>query len=209
MRRELESTAPKASEGEEWDAAAELAEVEKLAEMGVVLQAQEDNRTRKGKAKALPPSGHVIFVEGREECMSRDVVSNSLTASVDQFQESEEATASAEAVEEAVDLGWAEPTSSKRKIKATPTKPTVDDQDSDRTHRLDQLIELSALLSRVKQLRVAAHKLEVTKGMMGKGAARKVREAGFVEDENVPEDRNGDKKRWEGKMWKWKLERRR
>ena len=45
--------------------------------------------------------------------------------------------------------------------------------------------------------------------MMGKGAARKVRENGWVEDENAPEDRNGDKKRWEGKMWKWKLERKR
>ena len=61
----------------------------------------------------------------------------------------------------------------------------------------------------MKQLRIAAAKLETTKGMMGKGAARKVRENGWVEDENAPEDRNGDKKRWEGKMWKWKLERKR
>jgi len=44
---------------------------------------------------------------------------------------------------------------------------------------------------------------------MGKGAARKVREAGFVQDENAPEDRNGERKRFEGKLWKWKLERRR
>ena len=137
------------------------------------------------------------------------ILINTLKITVDRFNENEGAPASAETAEEAVDLGWAEPTSSKRKTKATPPKPAVDDEDTDRTHRLDQLIELSALLSRVKQLRVAAHKLEVTKGMMGKGAARKVREAGFVEDENAPEDRNGDKKRWEGKMWKWKLERRR
>jgi U3 small nucleolar RNA-associated protein 11 len=59
----------------------------------------------------------------------------------------------------------------------------------------------------VKQLRIAASKLETTKGMMGKGAPRKVRENGWVEDENAPEDRNGEKRRWEGKMWKWKLER--
>jgi U3 small nucleolar RNA-associated protein 11 len=45
--------------------------------------------------------------------------------------------------------------------------------------------------------------------MMGKGAPRKVRENGWAEDENAPEDRNGEKKRWEGKMWKWKLERKR
>jgi U3 small nucleolar RNA-associated protein 11 len=74
---------------------------------------------------------------------------------------------------------------------------------------MDLLTELSALLGRVKQLRIAAAKLETTKGMMGKGAARKVRDNGWVEDENAPEDRNGDKKRWEGKMWKWKLERKR
>jgi len=41
------------------------------------------------------------------------------------------------------------------------------------------------------------------------GAARRIRTAGFVDDENAKEDRNGDKKRFEGKMWKWKLERRR
>lgn len=111
-------------------------------------------------------------------------------------------------IEEVFDLGWAEPTTSKRKVKPAST-PVTPDFDVDREHRLDQLTELSALLSRVKQLRVAATKLETTKGMMGKGAARKVREAGWVEDENAPEDRNGDKKRYEGKMWKWKLERRR
>jgi U3 small nucleolar RNA-associated protein 11 len=49
--------------------------------------------------------------------------------------------------------------------------------------------------------------LETTKGMMGKGAPRRTREQGWVEDVNAPEDRNGEKKRWEGKQWKWKLER--
>lgn len=43
---------------------------------------------------------------------------------------------------------------------------------------------------------------------MGKGAARMIREAGFVDDESVKEDRNGDKKTFQGKQWKWKLERR-
>lgn len=182
--------------------------------MGVVLRTQEENRTRKGKAKALPPSGHVIFVEGREECTSFPLATQlmfrahvGLTGVVDQYEKSDESPEAAQTVEETLDLGWADPAPSKRKAKAT-AKPVVE-KDVDRTHRLDQLIELSALLSRVKQLRVAAHKLEVTKGMMGKGAARKVREAGFVEDESVAEDRNGDRKRWEGKMWKWKLERRR
>lgn len=42
--------------------------MEKLAEMGIVLRPTEDSVKRKGKGKALPPSGHVIFVDGREEC---------------------------------------------------------------------------------------------------------------------------------------------
>jgi U3 small nucleolar RNA-associated protein 11 len=45
--------------------------------------------------------------------------------------------------------------------------------------------------------------------LMGKGGARKVRQAGMVEDESMPEDRNGERKRFEDKAWKWKLERRR
>ena len=110
-------------------------------------------------------------------------------------------------MEETVDLGWAESSSSKPRPKKVPPPPEKDDDD--RTLRLDQLTELSALLSRVKQLRTAAAKLETTKGMMGKGAARKVQQSGWVEDETAPEDRNGEKKRWQGKMWKWKLERRR
>ena len=67
---------------------------------------------------------------------------------------------------------------------------------------------LSAHLGRIRQLRQAEQKLAATKGLMGKGSARKVREAGWVEDETQKEDRNGERKRFEGKVWKWKLERR-
>ena len=69
MRRELEASSPTGPGKEgEWDAAAELAEVEKLAEMGIVLKPRgETSSQRKGKGKAAP-SGHVIFVDGREEC---------------------------------------------------------------------------------------------------------------------------------------------
>lgn len=73
---------------------------------------------------------------------------------------------------------------------------------------MEQLGRLSALLGRVRLLRQAETRLETTKGLMGKGAARKIREAGFVDDESVKEDRNGDKKTFQGKQWKWKLERR-
>jgi hypothetical protein len=69
LRRELEAASPQSGEGD-WDAAAELAEVEKLAEMGIVLKPRdESSSSRKGKGKAAP-SGHVIFVDGREECES-------------------------------------------------------------------------------------------------------------------------------------------
>jgi len=73
---------------------------------------------------------------------------------------------------------------------------------------MEQLGRLSALLGRVRLLRQAEARLETTKGLMGKGAARKIREAGFVEDDNAKEDRNGEKKAFLGKQWKWKLERR-
>lgn len=73
---------------------------------------------------------------------------------------------------------------------------------------MELLTRLSALLGRVRLLREAESRLETQKGLMGKGAARRVRDAGFVEDANVPEDRNGERKRWQGKQWKWKLERR-
>ena len=68
LRRELEASSPSGTGEGEWDAAAELAEVEKLAEMGIVLKPRdESSSSRKGKGKAAP-SGHVIFVDGREEC---------------------------------------------------------------------------------------------------------------------------------------------
>lgn len=73
---------------------------------------------------------------------------------------------------------------------------------------MEQLGRLSALLGRVRILRQTEARLETTKGLMGKGAARKVREAGFVDDANAAEDRNGEKRTFQGKQWKWKLERR-
>lgn len=76
-------------------------------------------------------------------------------------------------------------------------------------YRVSLLTSLSAYLGRIRLLRQAESKLETTKALMGRGAAKKIREAGFVDDENAPEDRNGERKRYEEKMWKWKLERRR
>lgn len=73
---------------------------------------------------------------------------------------------------------------------------------------MELLSRLSGLLGRVRTLRQVETRLETQKSLMGKGgAALKVREAGFVEDENAAEDRNGERKRWQGKQFKWKLER--
>lgn len=85
MRQELEVSAPAAG-SDEWDAAAELAEVEKLAEMGVVLQPQPEasgsgsgsasaRRKGKGKGRADEINGHVIFADGQDECESANTPS--------------------------------------------------------------------------------------------------------------------------------------
>ncbi|WWC61971.1 uncharacterized protein I303_104557 [Kwoniella dejecticola CBS 10117] len=197
---------PSRSTAEEWDAMAELAEVEKLAEMGIIIKPQEGVK-RKGKAKAK--EGHVIFAEGKDEFEKFGESSGTQADNSDIRKE-----------EETIDLGWAEPISSKKKgkSKAIQNQSTLVDVEEDadelaeeaRENRMEHLTLLSAYLARLKLLRQAESKLEITKGLMGKGGvAKRVREDRYVEDENAPEDENGEKKRFEGKMWKWKLERRR
>ncbi|RSH83567.1 uncharacterized protein EHS24_007255 [Apiotrichum porosum] len=197
LRAELEVTAPVAGPSSEWTAASELAEVEKLAEMGVIVR-PSSSASRKGKGKDVP-SGHVVFVEAKED----------FDAYGDDDDNETEETAEAE---EAVDLGWLAPEAPKKRRKAkAPTPPPAapeDTTDEAREYRMELLGKLSGLLGRVRVLRQAEGRMETTKGLMGKGAARRVRDAGFVEDETVAEDRNGDRKRFEGKQWKFKLERR-
>lgn len=69
LRKELEITAPTAGPSDEWSAAAELAEVERLAEMGVVVNpsGSTGKKRNKGKGKDVP-TGHVIFAHGKDEC---------------------------------------------------------------------------------------------------------------------------------------------
>ncbi|WWD17081.1 hypothetical protein CI109_101518 [Kwoniella shandongensis] len=197
LRAELEITAPVAGPSSEWTAASELAEVEKLAEMGIVLQPRDVSGGRKGKGKGkAPAAGHVVFVDGRTE-----------------YDEEENEASGSGGQQEVVDLGWAAPTPSKKRKEKQPEPVVEIDQEAieeeARAHRLELLTDLSAYLARLKLLRQAEAKLSTTKSLMGKGAATKARQAGFVEDENAPEDRNGEKKRYQAKMWKWKLERRR
>ncbi|WWC89114.1 uncharacterized protein L201_004032 [Kwoniella dendrophila CBS 6074] len=193
----------------EWDAVAELAEVEKLAEMGIIIKPQElslsstSRKKGKGKGKA-PAEGHVIFADDKEE--------------FEKYGESSSPSIEDDAIadEEVVDLGWAEPIQLKKKnkqkvielIKADIDEETIAEQA--REHRMENLTLLSAYLGRIKLLRQAESKLEMTKGLMGKGgSAKKIRESGFVEDDTAPENKNGERTRLQSKLWKWKLERRR
>lgn len=60
-----------AGSSDEWGAAQELAEVEKLAEMGVVVDPNAATKSKgkgKGKAREVPSYGHVVFAEDRTEC---------------------------------------------------------------------------------------------------------------------------------------------
>jgi U3 small nucleolar RNA-associated protein 11 len=149
---------------------------------------------------------------------------------VDAYGAEEETEAAQAEEEETADLGWLAPEPSKKKKKtkakvepepeAAPEDTTDEARVSDshlklslgpadtQAHRMEQLGHLSALLGRVRILRQAEARLETTKALMGKGAARKVREAGLVDDENAKEDRNGERKTMQSKQWKWKLERR-
>lgn len=74
LRAELESTAPVAGPSE-WTAASELAEVEKLAEMGVIVRPGSQTKSKKGKGKQVP-SGHVLFVDDRKDCKLTKVTSS-------------------------------------------------------------------------------------------------------------------------------------
>ncbi|WVW84145.1 hypothetical protein I302_106174 [Kwoniella bestiolae CBS 10118] len=189
----------------EWDAIAELAEVEKLAEMGIVLKPSHDGPSnKKGKGKGKAPSGHVIFADDKEE--------------FEKYGESSGSHAQDERVVEndtPIDLGWNEPpTTTKKKNKQKVVEPVeeVDEEaiaEGARQNRIELLSLLSAYLHRLTLLRKAESKLETTKSLMGKGQARKVRDTQFVDDDSQPENKNGERKRLEGKMWKWKLERRR
>lgn len=141
------------------------------------------------------------------------------------YQEDGEASEEADEPEQVVDLGWEEPQEIKRKkpTRPPPTTSAVDEDEarvghpsrigvacsSSQQYRLELLTSLSAHLARIRLLRQAESKLAATKGLMGKGAARKVRDQGYVEDETQPENRNGDRQKWQEKIWKWKLERRR
>lgn len=216
LRAELEASAPPPGDNDEWTSASELAEVEALAEMGVIVNSSAEassSKKGKGRSKNVPAGGHVVFVDDKEDCKSAPRRQKTHTDGlVDSYGADAGPTTAVEAEEEAVDLGWLTPEPKrKRGAKKAPAPAvaaeTVSEEDA-RAFRMEQLGTLSALLGRVRALRTAEARLEGTKNRMGKGAARKIKEAGWVEDESVKEDRNGDRKRWEGKQWKWKLERR-
>jgi U3 small nucleolar RNA-associated protein 11 len=102
--------------------------VEKLAEMGVVVNPQAsgsgNGRKGKGKAKAVQ-GGHVVFADGREACklfnLEVHAEDGGADVLVDEYEDAPLASAVEEAEAEEVDLGW-ETVVSKGKRK----KPTVE-----------------------------------------------------------------------------------
>lgn len=120
LRTELEITAPAAGASGEWSAASELAEVEKLAEMGVVVRPRAEVATTrskgKGKAREIPNEGHVVFVDDKGECECSSYVG--LTFAVESYAGESEEVEMPEAEEEEVDLGWLEPEMKKKKKQA-------------------------------------------------------------------------------------------
>jgi len=62
-------------------------------------------------------------------------------------------------------------------------------------------------LLRIRELKAAIIQLEKHLGHAGKGAAQRIQKAGWVEDANAPEDKNGERKSKQNDVWKWKLDR--
>ena len=89
---------------------------------------------------------------------------------------------------------------------------------SSQRHRTRLLKELSARLTRDKQLRYTERELEMQKLLMGKGGSRKLKGVEKVgddedDDDDEEEDRRRtkkvDEKTWKPRVYKWKLERKR
>ena len=138
---------------------------------------------------------------------------------------------------QAVDLGWKMPTKERREEKQT--KPIVsepemeidvdnDDIDQAPSHRgrTRLLKELSARLTRDRQLRYTQREFEMQRLMMGKGARKKISGVEKVdgddeedeEDEDEIDARKGKQRRpsrkvdeatYKPRVYKWKLERKR
>ena len=137
-------------------------------------------------------------------------------------------------VEGGVDLGWKmSDNKNKRKkrrkasIQESVARSTTDEQqESAQQYRRRLLKELSARLTRDRQLRYAERELEMQRLLMGKGRRRKVSGVELVhgntdedEDEDEIDARKGraakrgrkvvDEKTWKPRVYKWKIERRR
>ncbi|KAK1924064.1 small-subunit processome [Papiliotrema laurentii] len=205
LRKELETLLPtKGTYEAEWGPLSELAEIEKLAEMGIVVQPNSSSAgssRAKGKRKAVEVEKHITFAETPSDL-------ETIRAGPSTVKPKNEPV-------EVVDLGWEEEDAGKRKAKSQLAEVGQEADDTDEAvdaeqaqqHRLALYAALSARLVRVRELRIVEQKLGSTLGLFGKGAAQKVRKAGWVEDESAPEDRNGERKRYERTLFKWKLDR--
>lgn len=122
-----------------------------MAEMGIVLRPSEESKKRKGKGKAREmPAGHVVFVDGREECeFFRSLVSadgwRELTSIVEHFDDSISETVVAPVeMEEAPDLGWevAGPRRKKKDLATVEKAPVpIDEEAVQEEARVCQLVD--------------------------------------------------------------------
>ncbi|KAH9950901.1 small-subunit processome [Amylocystis lapponica] len=199
------------------------ADVEVLREAGVISAPSSSHSRRKsgGGRKAK----HFIFAETVEE--ARQYATTSVHASVSPS----DGTNMDISVEEEVDLGWRTPADTRQEKKRR-LKDKTDIRSAQKLpisvglcvrrmtkyhqeHRTRLLKELSARLTRDKQLRYAERELEMQRLLMGKGAARKlsgVEKLGGDDEDDSDEDaarrpKKVDEKTWKPRVYKWRVER--
>lgn len=130
-------------------------------------------------------------------------------------------------LDEPVDLGWKDTTSTRagrRRTRHEDTKDTVGDVDEEEAgnikHRKRLLKELAARLNRDSQLLYALRELEMQRQLVGKGGRRKIRgveEIGIgADNEDDDEDndqrtpvRESNPKTYKPRIYKWRVERKR
>lgn len=133
LRAEFELISPSSSASDEWSAASELAEVEKLASLGILLKPRElPTKRNKLKAALANPSGRLVFADSRDEFEGYGAGAGNAEAGPSRPRRVTPAAYGSEggagvemdgeggeeAEEEGMDLGWEDtPQEAKRKIK--------------------------------------------------------------------------------------------
>ncbi|PSS29580.1 hypothetical protein PHLCEN_2v2728 [Hermanssonia centrifuga] len=188
-------------------------ELEVLRDAGLVARPAASRRRRKSSS-----GKHIIFADSENQ--ARQYASSSSKATPDLDQDMEDG-------ESDVETGWrsqAETGKSRSKGKKKAVQGDTDvaaleveRKEEASQHRTRLLKELSARLTRDKQLRYAEREMEMQKLLMGKGASRKMKGVERVEDGDKEGDESDDdkprkkvdEKIWKPRVYKWRVERKR